>query len=859
MVRKLGFATIAWLLLSIMAAPVSAAESASPRDELDRDLRSIDPSEHIKALSSHPSRYTGYPGCYEAQKYIRNRFEELGLANVRETPFQAVVPIVPDDERWGKKVPEAERGPRPDHGGTLSVGGREIPLYCVLPNFVRTSMTSEDGIAGELVWVGDGYLRDFNGKNVMGSIVLMDFNSVTRWLNAANAGASAVIFVETEHPFRSDAEQKYIELPIPVPRYYLQRKQLPALAAAVAGGEANDYTPAAAQAVLSSLGTGAEEPTHANVKALMRWEEMDVVRVSAEMPGTDPHLNGQSLVVFAYYDGVSVVPALSPGAEGACGVSTLLEIAEFLAKHPPRRKVKFIAAPGHYQALLGVRDYAFKTIYPRREGADEDAKQGTGEPYFFIGLDLSSRHNSMGAFFKGHFYDHPPADWENKEVDLQSAYSEYSGLISEWADYMSRPGGPAETLRYQSGIVPQEGRDWRSLVPDLVAFDSEVITLCGYPAITLATTGDPRNSVSTPLDTFERMEPYVENVRRQAAACAYIVKQTADVPVLPVERGKSWKHRKAASLFGFSIELSLLAYMPKVPVRNAVAVVNMLAPGLSSSSKSMMGVSTYDFRLSNVQGLFEVPGLLEDKWFRVDGFRLSPSTGAVSKISRSELVQATARAREADWAERETDLRLNFFRAVSTTVFDLTDPLSLFTLDRSTAVRGDSNSELQYLVQFVGQESLSDPFSKPCAVFFTKRDKNVKFLLAGTAVDYEGLLLNFEGEETGERLAKKERTGIGYKANENENFIYMTGLQVARDMHALDGYRMDRLRRSGIYKRRVEDLYGEAGRHLEEAERDLEAQRYDDFQDKVRSAWGLENRVYPDVRDTSTDVVTGVV
>jgi hypothetical protein len=523
--------------------------------------------------------------------------------------------------------------------------------------------------------------------------------------------------------------------------------------------------------------------------------------------------------------------------------------------------VKFIAAPGHFQSLAGVRDYAFKAVYPRRHGADETAKEGTGEPYFFIGLDLSSRHNGLGSFYKGNFYDQLTVGWDNKEVELQRAYSEYSGLLVDWMGDVALENGPAETLKYQSGIVPQQGRDWRSLMPDLVAFDSEVMSLAGYPAITLATTADARNSVNTPLDTFERMEPYLDNVRRQAIACAHLIKQTADVPVLPIQRDEIWKNRKVASIFGFTIELSLLAYMPKVPVQNAVVSVNMLAPSLSSKAKSMMGVSTYDYKLSNVQGRFEVFGLVENENFRVDGFVLSAGAGVPQKVAKSELVMASARDRKADWAERETDVRLNFFRAVSNTIFDLTDPLSLRNLGRTAVRQGESNSEFQpdEMVGFVGQESGSDPFSKPVAVFFTKRDKNVKYFLAAGAVGYEGLLLNFQEIPGAASRGKREDTGIGYAAERNENFIYLTGLQTVKDMHELDAKRMAKLSSAGIYKRRVEELFNRSGTLIAEAERELTAKRYDSFYDKVRQAWGLENRVYPDVRDTKTDVVKGVI
>jgi len=307
--------------------------------------------------------------------------------------------------------------------------------------------------------------------------------------------------------------------------------------------------------------------------------------------------------------------------------------------------------------------------------------------------------------------------------------------------------------------------------------------------------------------------------------------------------------------------LSLLAYMPKVPVANTVAAVDMLASGLASRSKSMMGVCTRDYELSNVQGFFEVFGLTNNQQYRVDGFLLSRTDGVVSKVAESVLAKATDRPRKSDWSERETDLRLNFFRALCTTVFDLTDPLSLLTLGKSTARRAESNSELQYLVSFVGQESRSDPFSKPCAVFFTERDKKIKYLLGYSDTGFEGLLLNFTSKDRAEAIERgeKEATGRGYLADKRENFIYNTAYRIVRDMHELDGYRLEKLEQSNIIKKNVRDLYDRAGAFIEKAAGALQAKRYDEFDNYVRMAWGLENRVYPDVRDTATDVVKGVI
>ena len=74
---------------------------------------------------------------------------------------------------------------------------------------------------------------------------------------------------------------------------------------------------ATALSELARLGSDPDTRAEGNLRALMRWEEANVTRISGEIPGTDPQLGDQTIVVFAYYDSTSVVPALSPGAESA--------------------------------------------------------------------------------------------------------------------------------------------------------------------------------------------------------------------------------------------------------------------------------------------------------------------------------------------------------------------------------------------------------------------------------------------------------------------------------------------------------------------------------------------------------------
>ena len=837
--KKLLALALGFFVLVCGAAVSRAQQSVpggpgSPQGELRRDLLEVDPAPHIEKLASIQSRFTGYPGCREAEQYIQAQYEDLGLANVRREPFQIIVPV--------------------EKSASLTVGETRIPIHCLRPNYARSPKTPEAGISGRLIWGDEGRLTDFNGMEVEGSIVLMRFNTATRWLNAAKLGARAIVFIEPQNAFRSDAEQKYSSVPTPIPRYYLQRQDVPKLAAALGSTQVGAGVKEALAAVRELRG---EKETAGTLHAEVTWEESTVYMVSAEIPGIDPKLGRETMVLHAYYDSTSVVPALAPGAESACGIATQLEVAQFLTRHPPRRTVKVLATPGHFQALAGVRSYAFDKIYPKRKRLTADeAKARSGEPQFFIGLDISSRHNSLAGFYKGNFYD----QYGEQEIKLQRIFSDYSDLLLNWSEDVVGPAGLVEDFEFQSGIVPQHGRDWRSLLPDLAAFDSEVITLSGRPSITLATTGDPRNSVNTPLDTYEALQPYLDNVRNAALISTYMVKRTADIPVIPLN-GKM-DLGKIGSIFGRAIEQSLTAYVPTVNVPDAVVGVNI------SLTKSMMGVKGRAFVRSDVQGLFELFGLMLQKKTVVDGFTLSPSDGSIEAVGKSdpEVVNPSSR-RRLEWELRRTDLRLNFFKAASTTVFDLVDPLRLSPISGTQTLRAEANSEVRAAEQktFTGTRITGTSYSEPVAVFFTSPDKQVKFLLSSGGAGNIGVLLNVSVDLADKKTAARELEaeelflGKGFSTERRENFIYNSAYEIARDVHLLDYNRLYNLEKTAISKQNLWDLHEEAGTHLAKAKEARQARNYGDFYRHARMAWALESRVYPDVRGTAHDVVRGVI
>ena len=165
----------------------------------------------ITDLVSFGSRVAGYPGATEAAHYLAGRMREMGLEDVELEEFVASVPH--------------------DEGGELTVlddaalASRMIPIHAVWPNLVRTSTTPPGGITGKLYYVGNGEWEDFNGIDPTGAVFLMDFNSGVNWQRAAQLGAGAVIFVEPDNTTRVDGEEKYLQVPVDFPRFWMAKEQ----------------------------------------------------------------------------------------------------------------------------------------------------------------------------------------------------------------------------------------------------------------------------------------------------------------------------------------------------------------------------------------------------------------------------------------------------------------------------------------------------------------------------------------------------------------------------------------------------------------------------------------------------------
>ena len=104
------------------------------------------------------------------------------------------------------------------------------------------------------------------------------------------------------------------------------------------------------------------------------WEDFRSPEVVAKLPGSDPRLAAEHIVLMGHLDHLGLVTNPRPGADAvnngaldnAAGVATMLEAARaFTASgKPPRRSVMFIANTGEELGLLGADYFAAHPTVP---------------------------------------------------------------------------------------------------------------------------------------------------------------------------------------------------------------------------------------------------------------------------------------------------------------------------------------------------------------------------------------------------------------------------------------------------------------------------------------------------------------
>jgi hypothetical protein len=783
----------------------------------------------IKTLSSYPSRIAGYPGCIAAGEYVLNEFKRIGLKNVKAEPFYTTVPV--------------------DEGASLTVEGKTYRLYSIWPNLVRTSQVPKEGITGELIYARTGKLAEFDGYDVKDSIVLLDFNSGSEWLNAPRLGAKAVIFIEPETTMRGEAEAKFISIPISIPRFWISKSD----------GDA-----------LKALCAVRAHPV-VRLKSRMTWQRKLTYNITGIIPGSDPKLRNQIIVIESYYDSNSVVPALAPGAESACGIASLLELARIFKKNPPARTVWFVATSAHFQSLQGIREYLerhlpelerpgagarFKAWLTRvLPGVKDQYVRKPPEIYLFAGLDLSSQTKGVGIFYKGYFYDF--------REDVQSKFSDIARVCRENAERIGAVLGFDPAKAFADGVNPIAGKSWRNFIPGKIALDAEVVTLAGARGVSFVSTDDARSLVDTPFDTPEKVNiaNLCEQTRLLACLFHHILNDTnspeaVDVPKFPITEPSNFSRMTLqggfARLEGQVLILNLKkGYIPNDPVRGCIVVVRH--PNLI---KTLMGVRGNMIGMVDNEARFAFPGVAPLTAYQgparktsVAAYKLDPNTGEINYSPDMGIFGADYYPTEIPMSSGIKQIPIVVFKCRPTSIFDLVDPQSLRMLGQIDIYDGDTNARPRMFGYSLAYPEWQVSYVEDLAVVFTMPNTRLKITMAAGPAATRLLLIN---------STKENPEGIGYVVGTGTSIIH-TPLMVAKDMWNLDDFRIKRLEKYRIINEGINNLHRLAKQEIDLAEKALKAKRYSEFDAHARAAWGYESRAYPDVQKTAKDVVNGVL
>jgi hypothetical protein len=843
--KRLSF-FFGWLCILSGLLSWGAPQQLPSYRELYEGVSEANLRQTVTTLTAFGSRVVGYPGERFAAEFVRHQFLALGLDALKEQTFEVAVPM--------------------DEGATLEIPAlqKRYRLYPLWPNLVRTSQTPPDGLRGHLIYAGTGRLEAFNGKQVQGSIALMEFESSTDWLNAIFLGGKAVIFIEPEDPTlpRGEAELKFLTTPIDIPRYWLPRKEaLELLEWVKRKGELN-----------------------ATIRCQMPWRRVTARNIAGILWGVDPKRRNEVIVVQAYYDSMSIVPSLASGAEQASSLAALLEVARLLKRYPPDRTVVFLATSAHCLGLQGearfIRDWlqtekltkwddvvkasetSLAAFLFRHLTSKEGFEKGEKPKLLtFLSLDLSTQTPTVGIFYKGYFWDY--------NEDRQWQFSDIGKLCRESAERVGLLYGFEPETRFVDAINPIKGKSWRTYCLGRLALGSEMATIAGKTGIALATVNDARPYVDTPFDVPERMNFANLTAQTQMVACVLY-----DLLRAPTETLKTELEQNFCVLRGEVLEFdpnrSALP-VPNQPVFNALVTLRHTA----LPAKTNMGVRTTLMSLAkpakNPQGkttaVYEFVGIPMSRFrggnVRLEGYTLHPQTGQITRAPDMGYMGAQATPLEFVMDLNEKERRLALFRCRSVMLFDMVDQRRFSLLSQMYVYDTTTGSEPFFYGYSLPVPQPMTSYFEPCAVVYAPPKSRIKVTMGASVLGLQFVLINapdrlFDDPRQILKARNEEELGEGFLVGETPA-VYFTPLKVAKDMWVLDEYRIQKLRRYGIENPRMSQMHKNAREFLLAAEKALKERRYDRFMTNARAAWSYEAKAYPDAQGTANDVVKGIL
>lgn len=374
-------------LLAAAAAPAQQPADAAAAQRVRADVEFL-------ANDLLEGRDTGSKGYEIGASYVASQFRAIGLR-----PGGA-------GGSWYEQVPFRRSVHASAPTVSLITGKSEARLQPGTDIAVRPSLLDQSrNVDAPLVFVGHGIsdkqlgIDDYAGLDVRGKIVVAmegtppglgteesaHLNSYKANIAAAKGAVGLIEIAGTgtrpnfnlisyyDRPVVDwvDATGKTQSQSTKIGLIAATSKETAAKLFAAAG---KDFAKTVAAAARPGTLRGFDLPARLRLSDAMEWKDFTSPEVIGLLPGSDPTLKDQYVVLMGHLDHLGIKPNAKPGEDAiyngaldnAAGVATMLEAArEFAASgKPPRRSVLFIANTGEEKGLRGADYFASHPTVP---------------------------------------------------------------------------------------------------------------------------------------------------------------------------------------------------------------------------------------------------------------------------------------------------------------------------------------------------------------------------------------------------------------------------------------------------------------------------------------------------------------
>lgn len=770
-------------------------------------------------LAGYPSRMVGAEGHDAAADYIRAQFRAMGLEIVGEAASTVLVPHV-----------ELAR---------LELEGQEhaMRVYPLWPNLVRLPATGPRGLHGRVLYAGTSRPEEYDGLDVAGNFVLLEWECADRWRLAAQWGAAAVFFIEPTTATRAHGGAKIARAPHAIPRYWMPRAE-------------GEYLRARCR----------REAVEARLTVRTEWREQAATTIVARLPGTDPLLADEAVFVEAHYDAMSVVPELAPGAEQAAGMVAMLALARRLRAVPPARSVVFLAASAHHFAMQGIVEFLARGQYQRglpaslrwpdlglaykrwvmlslelSSGSDRVGLQSANREVFFDSMPLTARANSLAA--------------AGREIDRFLA-ARFAGSSVDW-----------ET-RFFNGISMPRGRRIGERLPGGFPFGAEAAELRGEVGFGLVTLDDERPHIDTPHDTLARCSPGA--LARQLDLCEAVLRYLTESRRLPPNLDP-WPRDQMAMVEGRVLAQERGAFVADVPVPGALVLA------LRQPHHSVGAVRSDRMTRADASGRYRIHGLEIRQWgvpravYRFDAFVCDPRDGAILYATdmggKAHGTLPITLEPKGVVNRRE----LIVFPCAPVELFDIhcfkdLAPLAMrppTVLDAQSDTEPYSHGYFWQGANFPRVQEQGNVLVESSGVVFVPLDLSIK-LVSYNQLGHPQVLL--PGPLGGETAAEQEQLRLGRGLNPRRDAVIGdVPLRSAAAMLGLARWRMETFERHGIRNDHLAEILDRGQALLIEAEAARASLRHAAAWKAAHEAWAMLAKSYPEVKRTADDMVLAVM